>query len=191
MNELWLPDSPWLAQPMGRWGLVIVGLLLLVAGRRLFWLALGTIGFLAGFAAALHFLHLDPAGSGLFVALAAGVGGIVLALFVKRLALALAGLVIGGYLAFTLLGGSPQMTTQNGVIVLGAALVTALLAGWLFKKSLSLLSSLAGAYLLVAALAPANFRVGIGLLVALTALGTGIQWGLLRRRRGRPEEDDA
>jgi|CXWL01.1.fsa_nt_gi hypothetical protein len=190
MNELWLSDSPWLATSLGKWALVGIGALLLLAGRRLFWLALGAIGFLAGFAAALHYLHLEPGGSGLFVALAAGVAGIVLALFVKRLALALAGLVIGGYLAYTLLGGSPAMTAQNGVIVLGTALLTALVAGWLFKKSLALLSSLAGAYLIVAAFAPANFRLAIGLLVGLTALGAGIQWGLVRRRPQRDEDED-
>jgi hypothetical protein len=189
MNELWLPDTSWLDQPWGQWGLVAVGALLLLFGRRLFWLALGAIGFLAGFAAALHYLHLAPGGSGLFVALAAGVGGIVLALFVKRLALALAGLLVGGYLAFTLLGGSPAMTTQNGVLVLGVALATALLAGWLFKKSLPLLSSLAGAYLIVAAISPASFQVGIGLLAALTCFGAALQWGFVRRRGGRDDEE--
>lgn len=189
MNELWLPDVQWLAESWGRGALGAVGVALLLGGRRLFWLALGAIGFLAGFATARHYLHLVPEGSGLFVALAAGVGGIVLALFVKRLALALAGFVIGGYLAYTLVGGNPAMDAHNGVVVLVSALVAAFVAGWLFKKALPLLSSLAGAYLIVAALSPASFRVGVGLLAGLTVFGAAIQWGLVRWRGERDDDE--
>src|SRR5512143_2701777 len=76
---------------------VILGGALLVAGRRLFWLLVGGIGFVIGVQLAPRLLH----GSELLnIAAAIGLGILfaLLAVFVESAAIGLAGFLGGGYI---------------------------------------------------------------------------------------------
>jgi hypothetical protein len=75
---------------------LLAGIALLLAGRRLFWLFVGVVGFFAGLRFALQVLG-PRADLRWIVALAAGLLGIVLAIALQRLAVALAGFFVGGY----------------------------------------------------------------------------------------------
>src|SRR5437867_3046454 len=90
---------------------LVVGTLLLLFGRQLFWLFVGLIGFAAGLQLAPLLL---PGTSEVVVFIAAvllGLAGAVLAILLQKVAIALAGFVAGGYIALHLIllfGGEPH-----------------------------------------------------------------------------------
>ena len=81
---------------------IVVGGLLLVAGRKLFWLFVGVVGFAIAFVLATRYLRIEPEWLSFIIALAAGVAGALLAVVLKQLAIALAGFLAGGYGVLTL-----------------------------------------------------------------------------------------
>src|SRR3954452_6650872 len=163
---------------------LIAGVALLIAGRRLFWLFVGLVGFVAvyrWFAPA----HGPLASGGWLLAVLAGVVGILLAIFLQRVAVALAGFFAGVWFAPQLLG--LQMTNPRGgdlLIFVIAGVIAALLAIALFDLALILLSSLAGADLVVAALHPGPGSARL-LLMVLAVAGIAVQMGITARRRRR------
>ena len=77
---------------------IVLGGGLLLAGRKLFWLLLGAVGFVTGVAVATRLFH----GSELVTIVAAiglGILFAVLAIFVESIAIGLAGLLGGAYIA--------------------------------------------------------------------------------------------
>ena len=171
------PETPILA--------LIAGLLLLVAGRRLFWLFVGLVGFFAGLRFAPAFLSGQPEWMQWLVAALFGVAGMFLAVVLQRFAVVLAGFLVGGFFAADLFGAN---LTQPGlaevlVFVVGG-IIAAALALWLFEGALIVLSSLVGAGLIVDALDVSSNLSNLALL-GLTVLGIAIQAGITARRRGR------
>ena len=76
---------------------LVVGAAMLFIGRKLFWLLVGVIGSLVGLVVATELLQAQP---DWIIYLAAFVGGIIgalLALFVQKIAVAVAGFLMGGY----------------------------------------------------------------------------------------------
>ncbi len=162
------------------------GIALLFAGRRIFWLVMGVVGFLFGFDLADRVLGLDPHGLGLLVALFAGIVGIFVALFLQKVAIGVTGFVVGGYLTLVLLHADPaNLATRDLLAFLIGGIVAAVAALWLFEIALIVLSSLAGAALVEqsAGLAPA---AALPAFVVLALLGVAVQAGIgPRRRRSR------
>lgn len=175
-----------------------LGFALLIAGRRLYWLALGGTGFFGGLWLAGLLLHgrgLPGVGSGLELGFAflAGVVGAWLAVIAQRFAIGLAGFVLGGagalWVASWLDSGAHQGPTPWLVLaaVVGAVLGIAF-ASALFEASLIAFSSLVGAFLV------ASFsRIGppheTWLFLALLTVGVMTQSGRQRRQRRREESD--
>jgi hypothetical protein len=133
-----------------------VGAALLLFGRRLFWLLVMAVGFLAGFAVSQQFLSPADSGMSLALGLIAGLVGILLAVFVQKLAVAVVAFVVGGYAALwmashadLLSAGSPAMPW---IVFLVGGAVAALFGKFFFRLALILGSSLAGAFLIVQAL---------------------------------------
>src|SRR5438093_11730389 len=81
---------------------IVLGVLLLTSGRKLFWLFVAAIGFVAGAHIAAVWMQNAPPLAAFLVAVVFGVLGAVLARGVQKLAIALAGFFAGGYL-FTLI----------------------------------------------------------------------------------------
>jgi small-conductance mechanosensitive channel len=161
-----VPETPLLA--------LLAGLVLLVAGRRLFWLFVGLVGFIT------VYRWLEPRW---LLALLAGLLGIVLAIFLQRVAIAAAGFFAGGWFAVQLFGF--HMANPRGsdlLIFVVAGVIAAILSLALFDLALVILSSLAGADLIVGALHP---RPGVAkpLLLVLAAVGIAVQMGITARRR--------
>jgi hypothetical protein len=163
--------------------LLLAGAALLLAGRRLFWLFVGLVGFFT------VYRWFEPYGAAptvrLVVAIAAGVIGIFLAIFLQKVAVALAGFFVGGWFAAQLLG--LHMANPRGMDLLifaVAGILAAILAIKVFEIALVLLSSLAGAELIVEALhlAPNVERI---LLLVLFVVGLAVQFGFTARRRRR------
>ena len=114
------------------WVTLIVGLAVLLLGRRLFWLFVGAAGFAVGLHVAPAVLN-GPEWLMVVVALVLGILGAVLAIFFQWLAIGLAGIVVAA-LALWLL--DPILILLSALV--GAALlaplapVSATVRPWLF-----------------------------------------------------------
>ncbi len=168
------PDSPLV--------LLLAGAALLLVGRRLFWLFVGLVGFFT------VYRWFEPYSAGApsmrwVLPVLAGVVGIVLAIFVQKVAVALAGFFAGGWFALQFLGLSLSHARGADLAVFViAGVISALLAIALFSFALIVLSSLAGAGLIVEALKPGPDLEKIA-LIGLAVLGIAVQMGITARRR--------
>jgi Domain of unknown function (DUF4203) len=166
---------------------LLAGLALLLFGRRLFWLFVAVIGFMAGWHLALGGWRESPGGGRLLVALFAGLLGLVLALVAQKLAVALAGFFIGAYLVASLLGWQFQALRPGQLLVLVVCgVVAAVVALLLFDIALILYSSVAGASLILDGI---HLRLGANarllVLVLLAAFGAAVQARWFERWRVR------
>jgi hypothetical protein len=166
---------------------LLVGVALLLFGRRLFWLFVAVIGFMAGWYLAIGGRSHAVTGGGLLIALIAGVIGLVLALLVQKVAVALAGFFVGAYLLAGALGWQlPPLRPGQQLVLLLAGVVAAVLALVLFDLALILYSAIAGASLI---LEHVHLRLSgnarLLLLVVLAAVGAAFQARMLERFRVR------
>lgn len=131
---------------------LLAGALLLLVGRRLFWLFVGLTGFAAGLVLAQRWLADRPDWYSLLIALGIGLLGALLALFLQRIAIGvagfLAGAVVGSTLASTFAGDASAALWVGLVIggVLGAIFLSVF-----FDIGLIGLSAFVGATMVVEA----------------------------------------
>lgn len=133
---------------------ITLGLALLARGKRLYWLALGGLGFLFGLWLAKAFVDSMAPGLELGLAFLLGILGAFLAITVQRLAIAVGGFLAGGFGGFWLASVLSQVFRwqhELGFWLVAAvgALVGVFFAATLFEASLVLVSSLVGAALVV------------------------------------------
>ncbi len=166
---------------------IILGGLLLAFGRALFWLFVAISGFVAGIFLAERFLGGQSQAVTLVIGAVAGLLGAVLAIFLQKLAVGIAGFFAGGYIAADIAGmlgwANPQFTW---VLFAAGGIVGALLVVGLFDWALILLSSLMGASLITQGIHPAA-SIAVLLDLGLFVFGIILQAGL--RRRARPASD--
>jgi hypothetical protein len=154
-------------------GEIVMGLLVLLAGRRLYWLLVAVAGFLAGLLVVNAELTAQPSWPTMLVACGVGLLGALLALLLQRLAFAVVGFFAGAYLglaaaqAAALPSWSPLLWLLGGVVGLIAAI---LLTDW----ALIVLSSAVGAAAIVAHL-PLEGASRPLVTLALVAVGIVIQ----------------
>ncbi len=170
---------------MAVWLSVLLGIAMLVMGRKLFWLFVGAVGFIAGISLANQFISGESQLVIVVIALALGVLGALLALFLGRLVVGFAGFVAGGYALMTL---AKLIGLNIGfpfwAIFLIGGVVGAILVAVIFDWALIILSSLTGANLLVTAMGVSG-AVAVLIFVVLLAIGIGIQAGVRRVERPR------
>jgi hypothetical protein len=129
---------------------VLIGIVILFFGRKLFWLCVAAVGFAMGAEIAPHLVNESSSLLGLLVALFFGVLGALLALFLQKIAIAVLGFLAGGKLASAIAAAffvhyaqySPIVFVVGGII--GAILLLAM-----FDWALIVVSSFIGAYLIV------------------------------------------
>jgi hypothetical protein len=159
-----------------------LGLILLVSGRKLFWLCVAAVGFLVGMELSGVLLADHPRWLTLLIGLGAGLLGAILAVLAQRVAFSLAGFYAGAYLAlvaahaFGTGGNSPVVFLVGGLI---GALLAALIMDW----AILVLSCLAGAGAIVEA-AGLGQPTGVLVLAALAVAGILVQTRLLTRSPG-------
>jgi hypothetical protein len=124
--------------------IVLLGLIVLVYGRRLFWLFVVIAGFLAGMEFTRAIFDNQPYWVMLLGGVAAGLIGSLLAVFVERIAFALAGFYSGAYLGLIIYHFMGFMGKDLFFIVMGG-LIGAVFSGLLMNWAIILLSSLVGA----------------------------------------------
>lgn len=167
---------------------VIIGVVLLVFGRKLFWFFVAVAGFLVGINIAGQ-LTSGPESMRLIIALAAGVIGALLALFLQKVAIAGAGFVIGGYAAvelLTLYGATLPAARFHAdgywIPYIIGGIIGAILMVLLFDWALVVLSSLGGASMILHGVAIRHSAMAV-LYVVLVLLGILIQAHLFRPAR--------
>ena len=133
-----------------------IGVALLTYGRKLYWLALGGIGFFLGLWLASRFLEMRSTGLELGLGFLIGIFGAYLATAVQRLAIAVGGFFIGGALAYwTASWLAVPLEWQPGpwlwIAALAGAMFGTFFAAVLFEASLLALTALLGALLIAKA----------------------------------------
>jgi hypothetical protein len=151
-----------------------LGLLLLGAGRRLYWLFVGVVGFSAGLLVTMYFLEDRPL-LALFVSIAAGLLGAVLAIFLQRVLVGIAGFLVSGFLAVNLLAQfGVELGSFSWVPFVFAGIVGGVFLSLMFDWALIVLSSLAGALLVIREI-NLDPLVNVFLLFLLAGIGAAIQ----------------
>ncbi len=168
---------------------LLVGSGLLLAGRRLFWLFVGGVGFLAGFALAQEYLPQQTENMHLVLAVGAGVAGAALAYVAQKVALSIGGFLAGGFLGVTLVRDLLGTTEPVPVaLFLVAGVAGLVLVHVVFDWALVLLSSVAGASVL-GGLLDVSDTVHLVVVVVLSALGVAVQKGLFEPKpKKRPSK---
>lgn len=162
---------------------IILGIAVLVAGRKLFWLFVAAVGFVAGIILAGFLFPNQSDLIQLLVALACGAVGAVLALFLQQLAIGLAGFLVGGYALVSLLK-LVGLQLPNWLPFIVGGLIGAALLAMLFEWAIIILSSLAGAGLLVQASGIAEGLQTV-LFILLLVVGLAIQTGARQVEKSR------
>ncbi|MEY2539737.1 MAG: hypothetical protein QOG67_3477 [Verrucomicrobiota bacterium] len=161
----------------------LLGVVILFFGRKLFWLCVAAVGFAAGVEIAPHLVHEPSPILLLTFALVLGFLGALLALFLQKMAIAVAGFLIGGKLGMAIAAAFFASYMQySWLIFLIGGILGAILLLALFDWALIFLSSVTGAYLIESAFSLPPTGTSI-LFVVLVVIGVLVQAGSLRRNR--------
>jgi Domain of unknown function (DUF4203) len=158
-----------------------IGAVILFFGRKLFWLCVAALGFAAGMQLAGSVVHEPSALLQLTFAILLGFLGALLALFLQKLAVGLAGFIAGGRLAVGLVATfMVQYAAHYWLTFLIGGIIGALLLLLLFDWALILVSSLIGAHLITAAITLPQTGHAL-LFVGLVICGIIVQTMTFRR----------
>src|ERR1041384_3947128 len=162
---------------------VIVGVAILLFGRKLFWLFVAALGFAVGLEIAAYFMKEPPQWMTLLVGLGCGVIGAMLAIVLQRIAIAIAGFIAGGRIAWALAAAFfVEHAHYRGLTFVIGGILGALLLLSLFDWVLILLSSIEGARLISNGITLPEKGAMI-LFIALAVIGVVVQGSMLRRSR--------
>lgn len=153
--------------------LILSGIIMLILGRKLFWLFIGIAGFLAGLEFAAFLLPDRPLWVLLLVGISLGLVGVVAAILVQRVGFALAGFYGGAYLLF-MAAQSSGIGADSIIPPLAGGVIGGLVAILIMDWALILLSSLAGSGAIVTGLG-LEHTIGAVLFVIVAAVGVAVQ----------------
>ena len=160
----------------------IVGVALLLAGRKFFWLFIGALGFITGIQVTASFWQ-GPDWMLLIIGLIVGLIFAALATFVQALAIGAAGFLSGGYVTLMLAGMlGMEIGTLSWVVYIIGGLIGIALVGFLFDWAIITLSSFAGASLVTQTFFAQSDNARLIFLV-LIIIGVIVQGSLLRSEK--------
>jgi hypothetical protein len=164
---------------------LLLGAALLVAGRKLFWLFVGVIGFVTGIQLAARFWN-GPEWTAIVIGIIVGIVFALLAVFIEALAIGAAGFLAGGFILTTL---TNMLGLNEGllfwIIYAIGGIIGILLVMLLFDWALITLSALAGASLIVQSLFTGAGAGGL-VFILLFIVGIVIQGFTLQREDHPP-----
>src|SRR5216117_1446832 len=159
----------------------LIGIVILLFGRKLFWLCVAAVGFAVGVEIAPHLVNEPSPLLALTVALVLGVLGALLAFVLQKIAIAVLGFLAGGKLAGAIAGAFFVHYAQYSIIIfVVGGVIGAILLLTLFDWALIVVSSLIGAHLIQNAivLPPSGSTV---LFLGLAIVGIVVQAASFRR----------
>ena len=167
---------------------ILVGAGLLLAGRRLFWLFVGGVGFLVGFTLAREYFPLQTENMHLVLAVGVGLAGAALAYLAQKVAISVGGFLAGGFLGVTLVRDLLGTTEPVPVaLFLVAGVAGLVMVHVLFDWALTLLSAVAGAYV-ISQLFPLSDTAHLVVVVVLSAIGVAVQKGMFEPKEKKRSE---
>jgi len=132
---------------------VLIGVVILFFGRKLFWLCVAAVGFAVGVKIAPLLVNESSSLLALLIALIFGVLGALLALFLQKVAIAVLGFLAGGKLATAIAAAFfVQYAQYSTIIFVIGGIIGAILLLSLFGWALIVVSSFIGAYLIQSAI---------------------------------------
>lgn len=152
---------------------IVLGLILLLLGRRLFWAFVAVAGFLVAMQYANAAFADQTEAVRILIALGAGILGAIIAVVLNRFGFAIGGLYAGGYLALSIANAAGSNDNLWVWFAIGGA-IGAIAAALLMDWAIIALSALVGAGAIAdaAGLAP---LVSLILFVALALVGMLVQ----------------
>src|SRR5205814_4758187 len=128
---------------------ILIGAVVLFFGRKLFWLCVAAVGFAAGVEFAPHLMHEPTPVLQLSIAILFGFIGALLALFLQKIAIAIAGFLAGGKLAMAMVVAFlAEGARYPGITFIVGGIIGAILLLALFDWALIVMSAVVGAYLI-------------------------------------------
>ncbi|MFL6499663.1 MAG: DUF4203 domain-containing protein [Candidatus Udaeobacter sp.] len=161
---------------------VVIGVVILFFGRKLFWLCVAAVGFAAGLQIAPLLVNEASSVLALVIAIAFGILGALLALFIQKIAIAVLGFLAGGKLATAIAAAFfVQHAQYSTIIFVIGGIIGAILLLAVFGWALIVVSSFIGAYLIQSAivLPPTGLTL---VFIGLAILGIFVQAVSFRRR---------
>jgi len=161
---------------------VLIGVVILFFGRKLFWLCVAAVGFAVGVQIAPLLVNEASSLLALVIALVFGVLGVLLAFFIQKVAIAVLGFLAGGKLATAIAAAFfVQYAQYSTIIFVIGGIIGAILLLAVFGWALIVVSSFIGAYLIQSAivLPPAGSTL---VFIGLAILGIFVQAISFRRR---------
>ena len=160
---------------------ILIGVVILFFGRKLFWLCVAAIGFAAGVELAPHLVQEPSALLSLTIAILLGIIGALLALFLQKIAIAVLGFLAGGKLAGAIAAAFFVHYAQHSTIIFViGGIIGAILLLVLFDWALIVVSSLIGAHLIQSAITLPQSGSTI-VFIGLAVIGILVQAASLRR----------
>ena len=159
---------------------LILGIPLLIWGRKLFWLFVGAVGFIAGFWLAQNYFTVKEQWLLYMMGIIMGLIGILFAVMVQKLAVSITGFLTGVYLMINLMNAFKfDLGPWNWFIYIAGGMVGMLLVYWMFDWALIILSSLVGASLISQATTEIT-KIGLAprsvIFIVLLIIGLIIQY---------------
>ena len=160
---------------------VLIGIVILFFGRKLFWLCVAAVGFAVGVQIAPLLVNEASSLLALVIALVFGLLGVLLAFFIQKIAIAILGFLAGGKLATAIAAAFfVQYAQYSTIIFIIGGIVGAILLLAVFGWALIIVSSFIGAYLIQSAivLPPTGSTL---VFIGLAILGIFVQAVSFRR----------
>ena len=161
---------------------VVIGVVILFFGRKLFWLCVAAVGFAAGLQIAPLLVNEASSVLALVIAVVFGILGALLAVFIQKIAIAVLGFLAGGKLATAIAAAFfVQHAQYSTIIFVIGGIIGAILLLAVFGWALIVVSSFIGAYLIQSAivLPPTGLTL---VFIGLAILGIFVQAVSFRRR---------
>jgi len=162
---------------------MILSLLFMFLGRQLFWLFVGGIGFVYGMEIAVKFFPQQADWVTIVGGLILGLVGLLVAIFLQRVAVAVIGFLAGMFIAFHL------STTLNlsinfplWLFLISGGIIGLILIFILFDWTLIIVSSMLGAFFIVQNI-NLNEQVLILIFTILMAAGVAVQGSMLLQQQ--------
>ena len=132
---------------------LVIGVIILTSGRKLFWLFTACMGFIIGFEYGGNITGIQNQLGILLVAFFTGVAGALLAIFFQGVAVCTAGFLVGGFAGINFLQLTGYFSHQYfwHSFILGG-IIGLILMIMIFDYALIFFSSIAGAFMIVHAI---------------------------------------
>ncbi len=128
---------------------ILAGLLLLLAGKKLFWISVGIMGFLAGMELAAQYAAPNSPGIMVLYAILFGIFGALLAIAFQWIVILWLGFLGGGYVLMNIFPGTSNQVSTSWALYIVGGLIGVIIMLISFDWALIGITSLLGTILIV------------------------------------------